>query len=181
MEDLSLHILDIVENAIRAAAQHVWITITEDAARDELVVEITDDGVGMSENLKNKAADPFTTTKKTSRVGLGIPLLEQAAQESGGNLSITSEPGKGTTVRATFQQSHIDRKPLGAMSQTLLTLIAGNPTIDFTYRHTRNNQTVHFDTAAWKQELEGIPINNPEVLRLIKKILLETLSTIGVS
>ncbi len=129
----------------------------------------------------NKQPDPFTTTKKTSRVGLGIPLLEQAAQESGGNLSITSEPGKGTTVRATFQQSHIDRKPLGAMSQTLLTLIAGNPTIDFTYRHTRNNQTVHFDTAAWKQELEGIPINNPEVLRLIKKNLLETLSTIGVS
>ena len=176
-----MHILDIVENAIRAAAQHVWITITEDAARDVLVVEIKDDGVGMSENLKNRVTDPFTTTKKTSRVGLGIPLLEQAAQESGGEVFITSEPGKGTTVRATFQYSHIDRKPLGTISQTLLTLIAGNPSIDFSYTHTRNNQTVHFDTAEWKHELEGIPINNPEVLRLIKKNLAETLGTIGVS
>jgi anti-sigma regulatory factor (Ser/Thr protein kinase) len=181
VEDLSLHILDIVENAIRAQAQHVRISIREDLKQDVLSIEIEDDGAGMSEDLKRRALDPFTTTKTTSRIGLGLPLFEQAAKMCDGEFSIFSEKGAGTKVRATFRHSHIDRKPMGKISQTLITLIAGNPAVDFCYRHARENTTVQFDTQEWKRELEGVPINNPEVLRLIKKELAETLGKVGVA
>lgn len=181
MEDLSLHILDIVENAIRAQAQHVRISVREDLKQDVLSIEIEDDGAGMTEDFKRKALDPFTTTKKTSRIGLGLPLFEQAAKMCDGEFSINSEQGAGTKVHATFRCSHIDRKPMGKMSQTLLTLIAGNPAVDFSYTHVRENTTVHFDTQEWKRELDGVPINNPEVLRLIKKELAETLGRVGIA
>ncbi len=181
MEDLSLHILDIVENAIRAQAQHVRISVREDLKQDVLSIEIEDDGAGMTEDFKRKALDPFTTTKKTSRIGLGLPLFEQAAKMCDGEFSISSETGAGTKVHATFCYSHIDRKPMGNMSQTLLTLIAGNPAVDFSYTHVRENITVHFDTQQWKRELDGVPINNPEVLRLIKKELAETLGRVGIA
>jgi anti-sigma regulatory factor (Ser/Thr protein kinase) len=180
VEDLSLHILDIVENAIRAQAQHVRITVREDRAHDLVTIEIEDDGAGMTEDFKSKVLDPFTTTKKTSRIGLGLPLFEQAAKMCDGDFSIFSEKGTGTKVHATFRYSHIDRKPMGKMSHTLLTLIAGNPAIDISYTHTCENTTVHFDTQEWKRELDGVPINNPEVLRLIKKELVENLGKIGV-
>ena len=181
MEDLSLHILDIVENAIRAQAQHVRISVREDLEQDVLSIEIEDDGAGMTEDFKRKALDPFTTTKKTSRIGLGLPLFEQAAKMCDGEFSINSDKGAGTKVHATFRYSHIDRKPMGNMSQTLLTLIAGNPGVDFSYTHVRENTTVHFDTQEWKRELDGVPINNPEVLRLIKKELAETLGRVGIA
>jgi len=181
VEDLSLHILDIVENAIRAQAQHVRISVREDLKQDVLSIEIEDDGAGMTEDFKRKALDPFTTTKKTSRIGLGLPLFEQAAKMCDGEFSINSGKGAGTKVHATFRYSHIDRKPMGKMSQTLLTLIAGNPAVDFSYTHVRENTTVHFDTQEWKRELDGVPINNPEVLRLIKKELAETLGRVGIA
>ena len=181
MEDLSLHILDIVENAIRAQAQHVRISVREDIKQDVLSIEIEDDGAGMTEDFKRRALDPFTTTKKTSRIGLGLPLFEQAAKMCEGEFSINSEKGAGTKVHATFRYSHIDRKPMGKMSQTLLTLIAGNPAVDFSYTHVRENTTVHFDTQEWKRELDGVPINNPEVLRLIKKELAESLGRVGIA
>jgi len=181
VEDLSLHILDIVENAIRAQAQHVRISVREDLKQDVLSIEIEDDGAGMTEDFKRKALDPFTTTKKTSRIGLGLPLFEQAAKMCDGEFSINSGKGAGTKVHATFRYSHIDRKPMGKMSQTLLTLIAGNPAVDFSYTHVHENTTVHFDTQEWKRELDGVPINNPEVLRLIKKELAETLGRVGIA
>lgn len=181
MEDLSLHILDIVENAIRAHAQSISILITEDIQHDQLAIEIRDNGTGMSEELKKKALDPFTTTKTTSRIGLGLPLFEQAARMSGGEFSLRSEKNQGTTVRATFQHSHVDRKPMGNIAQTILTLIAGNPAIQFLYTHTKQGATYSLDTSEWKKELDGIPLNNPDVLRLIRKELTEQLGRIGVT
>ena len=118
MEDLSLHILDIVENSVKAEAREIRIVIAEDNKADRLFLEIHDNGSGMDEKMRAKALDPFFTTRTTRRVGLGLPLLAQAARESGGTLLLDSAPGKGTIVRAVFQLSHIQhasrRRRLGS-------------------------------------------------------------------
>jgi signal transduction histidine kinase len=124
MEDLSLHILDIVENSVTAGATEIKILVVEDTVMDRLSLEITDNGDGMDEVTCQKVLDPFFTTRTTRRVGLGLPLLVEAAQESGGSLELDSAPGQGTTVRAVFQLSHPDRKPLGDIAATLGTILA---------------------------------------------------------
>jgi len=146
MEDLSLHILDIAENSIRARASRVEIKVVEDIRKDLLTIEIKDNGQGIDEKTVKKVLDPFFTTRTTRKVGLGLPLLSQAARESGGDLQIESKVGRGTRVRATFGYSHIDRKPLGNMEATLTTLIAGNPGIDFIYEHKRDELEYRLDT-----------------------------------
>ena len=133
MEDVSLHVLDIVENALRAGAHNVSIRLTQDKSQDRLVLEVTDDGEGMSEEVMKRAADPFFTTKQGKKVGLGLPFLAQAAEEAGGKLEVQSAPGKGTKVIATFSLSHIDRKPLGNMQETLQCLKATHPEVCFRY------------------------------------------------
>ncbi len=125
MKDLSLHILDLVENAIAAKAKKIEISIQEEPKEDRLVIEIKDDGMGMDQEVSQKATDPFFTTRSSRRVGLGLSLMAQAAQEAGGRLRIESELEKGTKVVATFQYHHIDRKPLGDMIETMTTLLLG--------------------------------------------------------
>ncbi|MDO9123642.1 MAG: ATP-binding protein, partial [Deltaproteobacteria bacterium] len=129
MEDLSLHILDIVENAIAAKARRIEVSVVEEPGEDRLTIEIKDDGFGMDEAVRQKAVDPFFTTRTSRRVGLGLSLLAQAAQEAGGKLEIESRPEDGTKVRATFQYGHIDRKPLGSMTETIAMLVLGNPDV----------------------------------------------------
>ena len=146
MEDLSLHILDIVENSIRAKASRIEIKVVEDTRKDLLTIEIKDNGQGIDEKTIEKLLDPFFTTRTTRKVGLGLPLLSQAARESGGDVQIESKGGRGTRVRATFGYSHIDRKPLGNMEMTLITLITGNPEIDFIYEHKKDELEYRFDT-----------------------------------
>ncbi|MEW6607968.1 MAG: ATP-binding protein [bacterium] len=175
MEDLSLHILDIVENSIRAGAKRVKIKIDENLKKDVLKIEMNDDGFGMDEETVKKATDPFFTTKKARKVGLGLSLLAQAANECDGKFEIKSKKGIGTKITASFKHSHIDRKPIGDMKQTIMTLIAGNPEIDFFYQHKKENLTYSLDTNKIKADLDEIPINNVEVLKLIQKDLMEDL------
>ncbi len=146
MEDLSLHILDIVENSIRAKASRIEIKVVEDIRKDLLTIEIKDNGQGIDEETIKKVLDPFFTTRTTRKVGLGLPLLSQAARESGGDVEIESKVGRGTRVKATFGYSHIDRKPLGNMEATLTTLIAGNPETDFIYEHKKDELEYRLDT-----------------------------------
>jgi len=146
MEDLSLHILDIVENSIEAKATKIIIRVVEDIKRDLLTIEIKDNGKGIDKENLNKVFDPFYTTRTTRRVGLGLPLLVQAAKEGGGGIKIESNPGKWTKVKATFQYSHIDRRPLGDMEKTITTLIVGNPGIHFIYKHQIGNRKFKLDT-----------------------------------
>lgn len=157
MEDLSLHILDIVENSIRALAKRIKIRIEENIEKDWLTVEIEDNGQGMDEDTIKKALDPFFTTKTTGRVGLGLPLLHQAARETGGKLEISSEVGKKTRVRATFRYSHPDRKPLGNIKETLLILAAGYPEVDFVYEHKRKDATYRWGTKKIKDKKDDRP------------------------
>jgi len=135
VEDISLHILDIVENSIAVSASRVEITVVEDMEKDLLLVEIKDNGQGMSEERLEKVLDPFFTTKSVRKVGLGLPLLAQAARQSGGDIEIESKVGIGTRVKATFQHSHPDRKPLGDIPETMRILRAGNPDIEFVYKY----------------------------------------------
>lgn len=146
MEDLSLHILDIAENSIASSAGRIEIRIEEDTGRDVLTIEIKDDGKGMDEQTLQKTLDPFFTTRTTRRVGLGLPLLAQAARQTDGKIELDSKPGQGTTVKATFSLSHLDRQPMGDMQETIRTLVAGHPEIDFLYEHKTNDSIYHFDT-----------------------------------
>ncbi|MBI4653377.1 MAG: ATP-binding protein [Nitrospirae bacterium] len=168
MEDLSLHILDIAENSIAGGATKIQIKIIEDTRENLLLIEIADNGKGMDENTIKMAYDPFFTTKTTRRVGLGIPLLAQAARESSGSISVVSKKDGGTIITANFQHNHIDRKPLGDIVKTITVLIAAHPDIDFLFEHGRNDRFYSLDTADIKNDIGNIPINAPEVIKFIK-------------
>lgn len=146
MEEISLHILDIAENAIRAKAKNIVIQISEDEYKDLLTVCIKDDGEGMDKETIRKALDPFFTTKNGKRVGLGLSLLSQMAQQAGGHLKIDSEKGSGTMITATFRLSHPDIQPMGNIVETMATLIAGQPSIRFILNYRKGNQDFHFDS-----------------------------------
>ena len=142
MEDLSLHILDIVENSRNASASRVEIRIDEDTARDLLSIDIKDNGRGMDEEARARALDPFGTTRTTRRIGLGLPLLAQAARECGGGLLLVSAPGEGAEVRAEFRLSHPDGKPLGDLAATLAAIAAGRPELDLRFEYRRDGDII---------------------------------------
>jgi anti-sigma regulatory factor (Ser/Thr protein kinase) len=169
MEDLSLHVLDIAENSIAAGARRVEIRLKESQRDDRLSIEIIDDGRGMSEDMVQKAADPFVTTRTTRRVGLGLSLFEQAAKSAGGEFKIASSPGAGTKVTGVFQYSHVDRQPLGDMNATLLALIVGNPQVEFTYLHQTDNSQVAFSTEEIKAQLGDIPIGSSQGISAVRR------------
>jgi len=133
MQDISLHILDIVENSLSANADKIFIRIVQNLRRDLLTLEIRDNGKGMDSKTTEKALDPFFTSKTRKKVGLGLPLLAQAAREAEGKLTIESRPGSGTYIRATFCFSHPDRKPLGDVVGTVRLLRMTHPEIDLQY------------------------------------------------
>jgi signal transduction histidine kinase len=135
MEDISLHILDIAENSIRANAKKINIMIIEDKKNDLLTLSIEDDGEGMDDQTKEHALNPFFTTKKGKKVGLGLAFLGQSAEEAGGTMKIESESGKGTKVIATFSLGHIDRKPFGNLNETIKCLTITHPELKITFDH----------------------------------------------
>jgi anti-sigma regulatory factor (Ser/Thr protein kinase) len=179
MRELSLHILDIIENSIEAGASLIELNIEENLRDNLLVIEIKDNGRGMTEEELLKANDPFVTTRTTREVGLGIALFKEAAERCNGELRLSSRPGKGTILRTVFQYDHLDRAPLGDIVSTLVGLIAVNPGLDFYYRHLYlikdEKREFVFNTAEIKQELEGIEINNSQILNWIEGYLKEGL------
>jgi len=179
MKDLSLHIMDIVQNSTRAGATLVYIDVIENDAKDLLSIQISDNGSGMSPEILQKVTDPYYTTRTTRKVGLGIPLLVQNAEQTGGCVTINSEVGKGTCVKAIFQLSHIDRPPWGDISGTMALLASGHPNIDFKYSHIRNGLRFDFDTKHIKLELQPIPITHPQVIRFMTDMIKENLQEIG--
>ena len=173
--------LDIAENSVRAGARTVTITVREDREKDLLSLEIRDDGNGMTDRELEKALDPFYTTKKVRRVGLGLPMLKEAAERTGGSFAIESWEGAGTRVFVTFGLSHIDRQPLGDVALTMVSLIAGNPGVDFVYIHRRNGGEYRLDTRDIKRDLGDVPINHTEVLALIRGDVQEGMKEIKAS
>ncbi len=146
MEDLSLHILDIAENATRAGGKRIVIEIAENEDEDRLTIRIEDDGKGMDRQTLEEATNPFFTTKGGKRFGLGLSLLAQAARQTGGELTIESREGVGTRVIAVFRPSHPDMKPMGNIAETMAILIAGNPGVRFVFDHRTPESHYHFDS-----------------------------------
>ncbi|MCP4150838.1 MAG: ATP-binding protein [bacterium] len=174
MQDLSLHILDIAENSTSAGASLIEISVTENTKQNTLILTIKDNGAGLDKEEQIKVLDPFYSTKKTRRIGLGLPLLAQAAKEAEGDLSLTSKKGKGTTITARFTHDHIDRKPLGDIASTLIALIAGSGSdMDFQYKHLKDGNGFQLDTREIKEELQEVPINTTEVLNYLKETIIK--------
>lgn len=171
MQDLSLHILDVVENSITAGAKNIEISISEDFDQDLLSIEIADDGKGMDKDFAQTATDPFVTTRTERKVGLGLSLFAEAARMSNGHLSIGPNARGGTRVRAVFQHSHIDRKPLGDLGSTLLTLIAGNPEINVVYCHSKDGMEFVLNSAELKAQLQSKCFASSEGLQALKREL----------
>lgn len=179
MRDLSLHILDIVQNSISAQATYIGIYIDEDIEGDILTLKITDNGVGMDAKRIEEVTNPFYTTRTTRKVGFGLALLKASAERSDGYIDIESKVGQGTQVKAVFKIGHIDRPPLGSLDETLVTLIACNPDIDFFYRHRTGKGEFTFDTRDIKKRIEGISIAEPEVLAFIGEYVSEGIQNIN--
>jgi len=175
VEDISLHILDIAENSADAGATLIVITLMEDSARDLFTFSVEDNGKGIPDEIRAKVLDPFTTTRLTRKVGLGLPLLAQSARDTGGDLTVKSEKDSGTVVTATFRLTHIDMKPLGDMAETLMVLIAGDPSVDYLFTFIKNGTVFSFDTRLIKKELEDCPINSPAVLGFLRNYLGESI------
>ena len=180
MKELSLNILDISENSVKAKATLVEISITE--TENRLTVVITDNGTGMTEDTRLSVVDPFYTTRTTRKVGLGIPLFKFAAEQTGGSVEIESRHSDsypethGTTVSATFFKNHIDYTPLGDVTATVTTLIQGHSDIDFLYRHIFGDREVRLDTRELRAVLEEVPLDSYEVLQWISDNLGEQYS-----
>jgi len=155
LEDLSAHVLDIAENSVMANGTEVRIEILEERSADRLTFSVEDNGKGMTEDFIAKVTDPFTTTRTTRRVGMGLPFLKQSAELCGGGLDINSKPGKGTKTTATFRMSSIDKPPLGDIPATLMTLIMGSPEIHWTYRHKTDSGEFVLDTEEIIEALDG--------------------------
>jgi len=178
--DLSQHILDIAENSITAGAALLHLTIEEDSGIDGLSIVIRDDGRGMSTEMVAQVTDPWVTTRSTRKVGLGIPFLKQVAEMCGGEFGIVSAEGEGTTTRATFQLSHIDRPPLGDLTGTLLCIVVGSPGLDVVYHHHTGEGDYDIDTRDIREVLgDDVPLSDPEVLAFIRGALTEGLMAIG--
>jgi len=176
MNDLSLHILDIAENSINAGANNIEIIVDENIENDKLILEINDDGKGMDRDTLTKLTDPFFTSRKTRKVGLGIPLLLESANEADGSLTVNSEPGKGTKVWAVLKYSHIDRKPLGDMAETLISLMLLSDKTELFYRHIKNSNVFEFNTKDLKRQLNIGTLKEVNILKGIKNIISKKLS-----
>jgi len=175
MKELSLHILDIVQNSVAANANRIEIIIKEDKEGDLLEISIKDNGMGMDEEEVIKVVDPFYTTRSTRKVGLGIPLFKSNAEACNGRFFIRSEIGKGTEVFASFQHSHIDRVPLGDLVGTIISILAVNPQLHLILKYQLNGHIFTFNTEEIKEVLEDVPINTPLVLDWVRFYLTENI------
>lgn len=169
-----MHVLDIIQNSIVAGASLITTEVEVQPERDWMRVAVSDNGKGMDEALLARVVSPFTTSRTTRKVGLGIPMFKAGAEAAGGAFTIRSVPGKGTFIQAEYRISHLDRPPLGDMAETIYATVICNPGIDFVYTYTVNEQAYAFDTRQIKEVLgEDIPLNLPDVAAWIKSDLSE--------
>jgi len=179
MKDIAEHILDITQNSITAKATEIKISIVESVLKNTFELIISDNGIGMSEELIKKVIDPFYTSRTTRKVGLGIPLLKQNAELTGGGFFIKSEVGIGTNITAIFVNDSFDMLPFGDLAGTLVLLVSSNPTLDFTYSHSTDKATYVFDAKEIKVVLGDVPLTNSEVRQYLKEMIKENLEEIS--
>jgi K+-sensing histidine kinase KdpD len=178
MKELSLNILDIVQNSIRAEADEITISIHESINDDIYQIVIADNGTGIPDEILKNVTDPFVTTRKKRRMGLGLPFLKFHAELTGGGLEIKSEEGKGTEVKASFSFKHIDRQPLGDIIGVLVILMAANQKVNFIYQHTTEKGQYRFSSKETMQYLEIDTLQNRLLLRELSVMISESLKEI---
>ncbi|MDR3590215.1 MAG: ATP-binding protein [Negativicutes bacterium] len=178
MRELALHILDLVQNSIEAGATRILLEVIENDRADTMTIRVTDNGRGMDEETKRRVLDPFVTTRKTRRVGLGLPLIDMSTKRCDGYLTITSTPGQGTVVEAVYRHSHLDRPPLGNMVETVKTLVVANPELDFTYSHVVNDAHFSLTTGEISAALGDVPLTHPEVIQWLHEYLSANLTNL---
>ncbi|PID28749.1 MAG: ATP-binding protein [Candidatus Cloacimonadota bacterium] len=185
MNDISLHLSDIIENSVRADASLVIVNFQVDIIKNILEIEIIDNGKGMDAETLSLSQNPFYTSKSERKksVGLGIPLLRQNTELCNGYFSLESNPGEGTSVKAGFAYDNIDRMPAGNISDTILTSVIGHPETDFLFNLKKTDhsgvKSFEFSTVIIKEELGEIPINYPEVIPVIESMLTEGIINTG--
>lgn len=168
-----MHILDLAQNSVAAGATRIRIEVAADSKTDTLSISISDNGRGMEPDILAAVTDPFTTTRTTRRVGLGVPMMAEAARACDGSFEIVSRPGEGTALTARFRLSHIDRAPLGDITATLISLIAANPDVSLRYEHSVDGSQFVLDTDEVTARLDGVPMNEGPVLRWLADYLRE--------
>ena len=178
MKELSLHILDIVQNSVRAKATEIEIIINEDIQNNQLEIRIKDNGKGIDKELITRIKNPFSTTRTTRKIGLGIPLLFEACTRCDGDLDIESSLGVGTTIRATFKYDHIDRAPMGDIVNTITMLILSSPEIRYILTYYVNEANFIMDTNEIKEILQGVPINDLGIIKWIETYLKENIKAL---
>ena len=177
MKELSLNILDIAQNSVKAKAENILIKLIE--TNETLTLTIQDDGCGMSKETVENVMNPFYTTRTTRNVGLGVPLLKLAAEQTGGGIRIESVSQNdnpdvhGTTVTADFYKNHLDFTPLGDVVSTVTTLIQGEPDIEWRFVHEINGHSVELDTKELREILGDVPLDTYEVIKWIEDYLKE--------
>ena len=175
MKEIALHVLDLAENSVSAGAHAITISVCEDLDADRFTALIEDDGRGMDEETVRKVSDPFFTSRTTRKVGLGIPLLKEAAEACNGRMEIRSKPGAGTEVEVTFQHSHIDRMPLGNLSTVFLELTVAHPEIHWVFHYTARThgcqETFEFNDEPVKEVLAEVPLTHPDVIAYLRETL----------
>jgi len=175
MNDLSMHILDIIQNSLSAGASRIEIQVWEDVEHNLLTITIQDNGRGMTPEQVERVTDPFFTSRTTRRVGMGLPLYRQSAEQSGGTLRIESEVGVGTTVTATFVYDHLDRPPVGDLANAVVLMMSANPDHWFKFVYRYNQQSYSIDTQEINDSLEGFPMNNVQVMKMIDQMIRENM------
>ncbi|MEA3505335.1 MAG: ATP-binding protein [Bacteroidota bacterium] len=175
MKTISLHIMDIVQNSIRAKAQTVEIYIMASEKKNILDIIVKDDGKGMNAEMLEQITDPFTTSRKDRKVGLGISLLKQNAEKTGGSFSISSAPEKGTMLNATFTLNNLDTPPIGDIVDTMVALTSGNPNNDFIYSHITDAGEYTFKTKKVKKILGDIAIYDTQVTKFLREMIKENI------
>ena len=173
MKDLSLYMLDQTQNYIRAGATRMIIEVDAQPETDKLSFSLEDNGSGMDEATVERVQNPFYTTRTTRKVGLGIPLFKEGAEQAGGEFSLWSKLGVGTVIKGSYRLSHLDRPPMGDLAGSVLTLVMANPELDFSVTFRWGEEAFLFDTVQIRQELDGVPLDIPEVQAWMKEYIYE--------
>jgi hypothetical protein len=175
MRELSMNILDVLHNSVHAHPKNIFLTILEDTKNDTLEFTIKDDGKGMDDELLSRVFDPFTTTSNTKKVGLGLPFLKIQAEMCNGSSEIKSQLGKGTMVRFTFQNSHVDKPPMGDLAGTLSLMFTMHHNIAFFFSYEKDGQRFEISTDELKELMQEVPLHHPKVAKGINDYISEQL------
>ncbi len=177
--DLSLHLLDLLQNSANAGARHIEVTVTEDQEKNFIEIMVSDDGRGMSPEEQDRVLDPFYTSSNKKKTGLGLPLVAQAATMAGGSISIQSNELGGTLVTVRYTLDHPDRQPLGDVADTIISFMAGNTSVDVSLKYQGSKSLFKFDTREFRTKMDKMGLSQLSFIWEIEEILRDGLALAG--